>query len=123
MSKAIIMKKTILYISIIILFSLVSCKTSQKQIEVDSLNHYTINEKGEKKYNLKLFIEKKIKQNEIGEKPLLQVNNSITSYSENTLLETLEKLNIKEIEIIPKQKSVSLFGKRGIDGVIQVLTR
>lgn len=95
----------------------------ENDFKIIESNHYTINEKGEKKYNLKLFIEEKIKQNEIGEKPLLQVNNSITTYSENTLLETLEKLNIKDIEIIPKQKSVSLIGKRGIDGVIQVLTR
>mgnify|MGYP006180113757 CR=1 FL=1 len=86
-------------------------------------NHYTINEKGEKKYNLKLFIEEKIIQNEIGKNPLLQVNNSITKYSENTLLETLEKLEIKDIQIIPKQKSVSLFGKRGVDGMVKVLTR
>ncbi|WP_396150742.1 hypothetical protein [Flavobacterium sp.] len=117
------MKKNIHHILSIILFFLVSCKTSQKQIEADSLNHYTINEKGEKKYNVKLFIEEKIMQNEIGENPLLQVNNSITSYSENTLLETLEKLDIKDIQIIPKQKSISLFGKRGVDGVIQVITR
>jgi len=95
----------------------------ENDFKIIESNHYTINEKGEKKYNLKLFIEEKIKQNEICEKPLLQVNNSITTYSENTLLETLEKLNIKDIEIIPKQKSVSLIGKRGIDGVIQVLTR
>ena len=86
-------------------------------------NHYTINEKGEKKYNLKLFIEEKIIQNEIGKNPLLQVNNSITKYSENTLLETLEKLEINDIQIIPKQKSVPLFGKKGADGVIQVFTR
>ncbi len=95
----------------------------QNDFKIIESNHYTINEKGEKKYNVKLFIEEKIKLNEIGEKPLLQVNNSITSYSENTLIETLEKLNIKEIEIIPKPKSLSLFGKRGVDGVIQVLTR
>ncbi len=117
------MKKSIHYIITIILFSLFSCKTSQKQIEVDTLKYYTINEKGEKKYNVKLFIEEKIKQDEIGEKPLLQVNNSITSYSERTLLETLEKLEIKDIQIIPKQKSVPLFGKRGVDGMIKVLTR
>lgn len=36
------MKKKILFFFTIILFSLVSCKTSQKQIEVDTLNHYTI---------------------------------------------------------------------------------
>lgn len=36
------MKKNILFFFTIILFSLVSCKTSKKQIEVDTLNHYTI---------------------------------------------------------------------------------
>lgn len=95
----------------------------ENDIKIIESNHYTINEKGEKKYNLKLFIEEKIKQNEIGEKPLLQVNNSITNFSESTLLETLEKLEIKDIQIIPKQKSVSLFGKRGADGMVIVLTR
>ncbi|WP_276979876.1 hypothetical protein [Flavobacterium filum] len=117
------MKKSIHYIITIILISLVSCKTSQKQIEVDTFNHYTINEKGEKKYNVKLFIEEKVKQNEIGENPLLEVDYQITNYSENTLLNTLEKLNIKDIQIIPKQKSVQLFGKRGVDGMVKVLTR
>jgi hypothetical protein len=95
----------------------------KNQYIINESSYYTINEKGEKKYNLKLFIEEKIKQNEMGEKPLLQINNSITSYSENTLLETLEKLNIKDIEVIPKQKSISLFGKRGVDGMVKVLTR
>jgi hypothetical protein len=36
------MKKNILFFFTIILISLISCKTSQKQIEVDTLNHYTI---------------------------------------------------------------------------------
>lgn len=72
------MKKSIHFILTILLISLFSCKTYQKQIEVDTLNHYTINEKGEKKYNLKLFIKEKIMENEIGENPLLQVNNFIT---------------------------------------------
>jgi hypothetical protein len=52
----------------------------------------------------------------------LEVDYVITNYSENTLLETLEKLTIKDIQIIPKQKSVGLFGKRGVDGMIKVLT-
>ncbi|WP_333694509.1 hypothetical protein [Flavobacterium sp.] len=95
----------------------------ENQFTINESNHYTINEKGKKKYNLKLFIEEKIIQNEIGKNPLLQVNNSLTKYSENTLLETLEKLEIKDIQIIPKQKSVPLFGKKGADGVIQVFTR
>ena len=88
----------------------------------ENLN-YTVNEKGEKKYDLKLFIEEKIKNNEIGQNPILDLNYSITDYTENQLLETLENLDIKDIQIIPKNKSVGLFGKRGIDGVIKVLTK
>ena len=88
----------------------------------ENLN-YSVNEKGEKKYDLKLFIEEKIKNNEIGQNPILDLNYSITDYTENQLLETLEKLDIKDIQIIPKNKSVGLFGKRGIDGVIKVLTK
>jgi hypothetical protein len=96
---------------------------SENGFKISENNYYTINEKGEKIYNLKLFIEEKIKQNEMGENPLLEVDYVITNYSENTLLETLEKLTIKDIQIIPKQKSVGLFGKRGVDGMIKVLTR
>lgn len=53
----------------------------ENQFTINESNHYTINKNGEKKYNLKLFIEEKIIQNEIGKNPLLQVNNSITKYS------------------------------------------
>jgi hypothetical protein len=95
----------------------------ENDFKIIESNHYTINKKGEKKYNVKLFIEEKIKQNEMGENPLLEVDYVLTNYSENTLLETLEKLTIKDIQIIPKQKSVGLFGKRGVDGMIKVLTR
>jgi hypothetical protein len=95
----------------------------ENDFKIIESNHYTINKKGEKKYNVKLFIEEKIMQNEMGENPLLEVDYVITNYSENTLLETLEKLTIKDIQIIPKQKSVGLFGKRGVDGMIKVLTR
>jgi hypothetical protein len=94
----------------------------ENDFKIRESNHYTINKKGEKQYNVKLFIEEKIKQNEMGENPLLEVDYVITNYSENTLLETLEKLTIKDIQIIPKQKSVGLFGKRGVDGMIKVLT-
>jgi hypothetical protein len=95
----------------------------ENDFKIIESNHYTINKKGEKKYNVKLFIEEKIMQNEMGENPLLEVDYVITNYSENTLLETLEKLTIKDIQIIPKQKSIGLFGKRGVDGMIKVLTR
>ena len=85
--------------------------------------YFDINEKGEKKYNIKLFFDEKIKNNEIGVNPLLKLNYSITDYPENQILKILEKLNIKDIQIISKENSILLFGKRGIDGMIQVLTK
>lgn len=96
---------------------------TENKLKITESDYYVINEKGEKKYNLKLLIEEKIKRNEIGENPLLEVNYSITAFKENELLATLEKLDIKDIQVIPKQKSVSLFGKKGIDGVLKVLTK
>jgi hypothetical protein len=96
---------------------------TENKLKITESDYYVINEKGEKKYNLKLLIEEKIKRNEIGENPLLEVNYSVTKINENELLETLEKLNIKDIQVIPKQKSVNLFGKKGIDGVLKVLTK
>jgi hypothetical protein len=95
----------------------------ENNFSISENSNYSVNEKGEKEYNLKRFLEGKIKDNEIGQNPILQLNYSITNYSENQLLETLEKLNIKDIQIIPKDKSVGLFGKRGIDGMIKVLTK
>lgn len=95
----------------------------ENKLKITESDYYVINEKGEKEYNIKLLIEEKIKRNEIGENPLLEVNYSVAKYNENELLETLEKLTIKDIQVIPKQTSVSLFGKNGIDGVLKVLTK
>lgn len=99
-----------------------------KLIKVNNLSimhdqPYTVNEKGEKAYDLKLYIEQKIKNNELGSNPLLQIDYNITQYTSGGLLNILSELNIKDIQIIPKDQAISLFGQRGIDGMIKVLTR
>lgn len=75
-----------------------------------------------KKYNVEAFMKTKIENDELGKEPLLMVNWSIISYEEGTLIETLHKLNIKHIDYTPKSQSVSLYGKRGIDGVLNITT-
>ena len=95
----------------------------EHKLNIKEDSNYTINEKGQKIYNIKSFLEEKIKNGEIGPNPILYLDYTIADYEPNQLLETLEKLNIKDIQIIPKDKSVGLFGKRGIDGMIKVLRK
>ena len=95
----------------------------EHKLNIKEDSNYTINEKGQKIYNIKSFLEEKIKNGEIGTNPILYLDYTIADYEPNQLLETLEKLNIKDIQIIPKDKSVGLFGKRGIDGMIKVLRK
>lgn len=83
---------------------------------------YTVNEKGEKRYDLESFLQNGLDTNEIGRNPLIQVDSTLVSYQENTLLETLGKLTIKDIEVTPKKESIGVYGKRGADGFLRILT-
>lgn len=85
--------------------------------------NYSISDKGQKTFNIKSFLEEKIKNGEIGQNPLLYLDYKIANYESNQLFETLEKINIKDIQIITKEESIKLYGKRGEDGMIKVLRR
>lgn len=85
--------------------------------------YYKVDALGQKTYNIRLLLEDKVVNNEMGANPLLNINYKLTEYPQNMLFETLEKLNIKDIAIISIPKSVELFGYRGADGMIKVLTR
>lgn len=95
----------------------------ENKLNIKEETYYSINELGQKTYNLKSFLEEKINNNELGTNPLLFVNYKLTNYEINKLSEILEKLNIKDIQIISKNKSPELYGKVGIDGIIEILTR
>lgn len=94
----------------------------ENKLNITESSTYSINDKGQKTYNIKEFLEEKIKNGEIGPNPLLYLNYKIADYDENQLIETLEKIKIKDISIVPKTESVGLYGKRGLDGMIRVLT-
>jgi hypothetical protein len=53
---------------------------------------------------------------------MLMINWNITSYEEGKLIETLDKLDIKQIDYTSKNQAVSLYGKSGIDGLLKVIT-
>lgn len=83
---------------------------------------YSVNEKGEKTYAVKALLDEKLKRGEIGRNPILFLDEKITAYKDNELLDLLEQLNITAITFVSKEKSVELFGSRGVDGMISVLT-
>lgn len=92
------------------------------KLKVDENKSYSLDQTGKKRYNVKQFITTQKENNSIGNNPLLFVNHSILSYESNSLIETLEKLDIKDIQVQSKQNTTSLYGARGKDGVLMILT-
>jgi hypothetical protein len=95
----------------------------ENKLKIKENSSYSINDKGQKTYNIKSFLEEKIKSGEIGQNPLLYLDYTITDYEPNTLLEILEKMNIKDIQIVSKDEAPKLYGKRGADGMLKVLRK
>jgi hypothetical protein len=94
----------------------------ENNLNVKEGHNYAVDKKGQKTINIKAFWEEKIQSNELGANPLLFINGRITSYPENQLMETLIKLSIKDIEIVTKDKAPNIYGIRGKDGFMQILT-
>ena len=95
----------------------------KNKLNVLENSSYSVDEKGQKTYNIKAFLEEKLKNGEIGQNPLLYLDYTITEYEQNHLLETLEKMKIKDIQILSKEKAPKIYGKRGADGMIKILTK
>jgi len=91
-------------------------------LNVEKPNYYTFENNSSKKYNIPEFVTSKIENEHLGKNPLLMVDWQIVSYEEGKLIETLEKLDIKQIDYTSKNQAVSLYGKRGIDGLLKITT-
>ena len=91
-------------------------------LNVEKPNYYTFENNSSKKYNIPEFVTSKIENEQLGKNPLLMVDWQIVSYEEGKLIETLEKLDIKKIDYTSKNQAVSLYGKRGIDGLLKITT-
>jgi hypothetical protein len=96
----------------------------EKDLGVAQDAGYSVDRIGNKLYDVAAFIELKIAIGEIGENPLLLLDGKPTAYEPGQLVAFLSKLDIKDINVpIVKEKAPNLYGRRGIDGVIAVLTR
>ena len=93
-----------------------------EKLNVEQSNFYEF-ENGIKKYNFENFHNAKIQNNELGLNPLLFLNDKLTNYEYGNLNTILKEYEIIQIDFIPKNESVGLFGKRGIDGKISVITK
>lgn len=91
-------------------------------LNIEKPKYYSIEDLSTKKYNISEFLEAKLANNELGKKPILMINWEIINYEDEKLVEMLNELNIKQIDITSKNESVNLYGKRGIDGLIKITT-
>ncbi len=87
---------------------------------------YYIDERGEKKYNVEKFVSHHTKNGNIGEFPLIHVNYEMKfNYSKEytSLIEYLKTLNLQAIEVTSSIDAVKLYGKRGEDGFLKIITK
>jgi len=94
----------------------------EHNLNVEKPNYYNKESTSLKKYNISAFIKTKIENDELGKEPLLMVNWNIIDYETGKLIETLNKLDIKQIDYTPKSESVGLYGKGGVDGFLKIMT-
>lgn len=91
-------------------------------LNIEKPKYYELDSNSIKNYDVSEFIKTQINNDIIGENPLLMVDWNIINYEEGKLIETLNKLDIKQIDYTSKSKAVNLYGKRGIDGLLTVTT-
>ncbi|MGE8432544.1 hypothetical protein [Chryseobacterium joostei] len=94
----------------------------QQNLKISPGKDYEIDNLGNKKYDIERYINSQQKSGLIGKNPLLFIDYNIINYDEDTLIETLKKYNIKNIETESQEKTISIYGARGKDGVLIILT-
>ncbi len=95
---------------------------NQEDLNIREENFYNVDSQNKKKYDFKTYLKIQQENNFIGKNPLLMINYNIFDYKENSLSEVLEKINIKDMQVVSKQQSINLYGARGSDGVLMVLS-
>lgn len=91
--------------------------------DVTGTGEYTTDGTGNKQYDIELFIANKLKSGDIGSAPMLSINHEIVNYDNGELLNIIKSLDIENVEVIPSKKSILLFGRKGADGYVHILTR
>ncbi len=95
---------------------------ADNNFEISKPKYYSVKQ-GSKTYNFSEFMTDKINNNELGKNPLLTIDFDVVFYEKGKLTQTIDTLKIKQIDYIPTSESVKLFGNRGKDGMIKILTK
>ncbi|HCN50345.1 MAG TPA: hypothetical protein DIT10_14865, partial [Chryseobacterium sp.] len=90
----------------------------QEGLKINKDKSYTLDSQNKKTFNIKEYISTQQERDLIGKQPMLLINFNVLEYDKDLLIPTLEKLKIKDIVTIPKQKSVTLYGASGVDGTL-----
>ena len=95
---------------------------ADNNFSISNPKYYSI-ENGRKTYRFAEFMTDKINTNKLGENPLLTIDYDVIFYDKGKLTQTVDSLLIKHIDYIPISESIKLYGNRGKDGMIKILTR
>lgn len=95
------------------------------KMNIETQSYFHLNEKGQKVYDLDKFIHYYESKGEIGKFPMINVNrNPVNFYNKeyNSLKEFLLTLNIQNIVVKKSEEVVKLYGSRGKDGLLEIMT-
>lgn len=95
---------------------------ADKNFAISNPKYYSV-ENGGKTYRFAEYMIDKINTNKLGENPLLTIDFDVVFYDKGKLNQTVDTLRIKQIDYIPISESIKLYGKRGKDGMIKILTK
>ncbi|WP_046758912.1 hypothetical protein [Kordia jejudonensis] len=95
---------------------------SDNGFTISKPNYYSVRD-GNKTYKFSEFMTDKINNSQLGRNPLLTVDFDVVFYEKGKLSQTVDTLRIKQIDYIRISESIKLFGNRGKDGMIKILTK
>ncbi len=97
----------------------------ENNLNIDLFPFYSLNENGQKVYDIEKFIAYYESRREIGRFPMISVNHELILYynkKNSSLKEYLETLNIQNIEVKKSEDAIKLYGSRGKDGFLEIMT-
>jgi len=74
-------------------------------------------------YDFEKFFIAKTQSKVLGQNPILMLNGRITKYNEGELIEFFKEYEIIDIDYTSIKKSIPLYGKRGVDGLLSITTK
>jgi hypothetical protein len=98
---------------------------NENNFKIETSSYFRINENGLKVYDIDKFINYYESKGEIGSFPIIQINHSLNLYYSkeySTLKDFLQTLEIQNIVVKKSEDAIKLYGSRGKDGFLEIMT-